>query len=163
MTAYDRLCSTLDYPMVVVTAAARDDGERSGCLVGFTAQCSIHPVRYCVWLSKANHTFGVAERSDVLVVHVLRSSDHAVAALFGEETGDCVDKFARCSWTPGPGGAPVLDGVDWFAGRVIDRVDDGGDHVAFVLDVLDAGRSDRTDEPQLGFQQVKNLDAGHPA
>jgi flavin reductase (DIM6/NTAB) family NADH-FMN oxidoreductase RutF len=149
--------------MVVVTAAARDDGELSGCLVGFTTQCSIHPVRSCVWLSTVNHTFGVAARTDTLVVHVLRAGDHEVARVFGEETGDCIDKFARVAWTAGPDGAPVLDGVDWFGGRVIDRIDDGGDHVAHVLEVMDIGRADRAHEPQLGYQQTKDLAAGHPA
>jgi len=32
-----------DYPMYIVTAVAADSGERSGCLVGFTTQCSINP------------------------------------------------------------------------------------------------------------------------
>jgi len=37
------LAADLDYPMLIVTAAA--DGERAGCLVGFAAQCSIDPLR----------------------------------------------------------------------------------------------------------------------
>ena len=33
-----------------------------------------------------------------------------LAELFGGETGDEVDKFARCAWHEGPEGVPMLDG-----------------------------------------------------
>src|SRR5712672_2014870 len=91
----DALTSELDYPMVIVTTVA--DGERSGCLVGFHSQCSIHPARWALWVSKANHTYGVALRATRLAVHFPSVDDVDLAELFGEETGDEVDKFARCA------------------------------------------------------------------
>jgi flavin reductase (DIM6/NTAB) family NADH-FMN oxidoreductase RutF len=159
-TAFHHIVATLEYPMFVVTVAA--GGERAGCLVGFAAQCSISPPRFVAWISKANHTFPVAERAEVFVVHALRKSDLEVAQLFGESTGDAVDKFARCQWHEGPGGVPVLDGCDWFAGRVLDRFD-SGDHVGFLLAVLDSGSAARAGEPQLGYQDVRDFHPGHPA
>ncbi len=54
-----------------------------------------------------------------------------------------MDKFLSCAWAPGPGGAPVLEGCDWFAGTVRDRVE-LGDHVGFVLDVTDLGMASRS-------------------
>ena len=157
---FHRIVADLEYPMFVLTVADGDD--RSGCLVGFVTQCSIHPPRVLVCVSKANHTFPVAERASVFVVHALHEGDLEIARWFGEVTGDDVDKFATVDWSPGPDGVPVLDGLDWFAGRVLDRFD-GGDHVAFVLDVLDDGRAERTREPQLGYQEVHDFDPGHPA
>ena len=77
--------------MVVVTTAVA--GERAGCLVGFHAQSAIDPQRYCVWLSKANHTYRVALRSTHLAVHFLTEDDLEVAEHFGTLTGDDVDKF----------------------------------------------------------------------
>jgi flavin reductase (DIM6/NTAB) family NADH-FMN oxidoreductase RutF len=157
--AFDRLVAQLDYPMAIVTAASGD--ERSGCLVGFHTQCSLEPPRYWVCISKANHTFGIAEGADCFAVHFPTPEDRALAQLFGEETGDDVDKFARCSWSDGPGGAPVLDDVDrWFVGRVLARFD-GGDHVGFLLEPV-AARCE-ADAPQLGFQAVKDMPPGHPA
>jgi flavin reductase (DIM6/NTAB) family NADH-FMN oxidoreductase RutF len=158
--AFHRIVSRLDYPMFVLTVAAGN--ERSGCLVGFAAQCSIEPPRFFVWVSKKNHTYRVAPRAEVFVVHVLRDTDRAIAHLFGEQTGDEFDKFDHCEWEPGPGGVPVLSGCDWFAGRVIDHTD-SGDHVGYLLDLLDDGRADHADEPQLGFQAVRTFVAGHPA
>ncbi len=55
----------------------------------------------------------------------------------------------------------MLDGLDAFVGRVLDRVD-LGDHVGFVVDVT-AGHADRMAEPLLGFQWTRRLDAGNPA
>ena len=159
-SAFSAIAESIDYPMFVVTTAV--DGERSGCLVGFATQCSIHPVRYFVCVSKANHTWGVARRAQVLAVHVLRASDMDLAHIFGEETGDEVDKFAQCEWDDGPDGVPVLRRCDWFAGRIVTRVD-GGDHVGHVLDVLEEGRAQRAHEPQLSFQAVRDFNPGHPA
>lgn len=161
--AFGRIATTVDYPVYVVTAAAGD--ERAGCLVGFATQCSIDPPRFLACLSEANHTFRVAQRSDVLVVHLLAAADRAGAELFAGETGDEVDKFSQCRWEPGPGGAPVLvDAVAWFAGRVLDRVP-LGDHVGYVLEPLPgAGRPPSADAPDvLTFQATRDVEPGHPA
>lgn len=158
MTAFGEIAASLDYPMYIVTTAV--DGARSGCLVGFASQCSIDPPRFCVWISKVNHTFTLSEHAEVLAVHVLRKSNRGLAELFGETTGDHVDKFSQCEWTPGPGDAPILAGCDWFAGRVTQRADTG-DHVAYVLDPFDTGTAQHHHEPQLGFQDVRDFNAGH--
>jgi flavin reductase (DIM6/NTAB) family NADH-FMN oxidoreductase RutF len=156
---FTRIVSSLDYPMFVVTTS--DGRERSGCLVGFATQGSIDPRRLLVGLSKNNHTYRVAQSARTLVVHVLREDQEQLARLFGEQTGDEVDKFARCTWHDGPDGVPVLDNSDWIAGRIIDRVD-LGDHEGHLLDVIDAG-NDHPGGRQLGYQRTKDLDAGHEA
>ncbi len=156
---FDAVVSGLDYPVFVVTTF--DGRQRAGCLVGFTTQCSIDPPRYLVCLSKANHTSRTAAGADVLVVHVLDADQTELARLFGEATGDETDKFAACSWRPGPEGAPVLDDcARWFAGRIVDRVD-LGDHVGFCLEPL-AGADSGGVSPMM-FSAVRHLDAGHRA
>ena len=157
---FERCAATFDLPMFVVTAAAGD--ERDGCLVGFVTQCSIDPPRVLVCLSKENRTTRIASAADGLVVHVLRAADRDVASHFGELTGDEVDKLAGRRWRPGPVDAPVLEGLDWFAGAVLERLD-LGDHTGFLLEVTGDGSAARADEPGLGFQAVRDLDPGHPA
>jgi flavin reductase (DIM6/NTAB) family NADH-FMN oxidoreductase RutF len=158
--AFDELTSGLEYPMYVVTAAA--DGERSGCLAGFVTQCSISPPSMLVCISKANHTYGVAGRSSTLAVHFLGEEDEATARLFGERTGDDTDKFAQCSWQPGPAGVPVVDGCrGWVAGDVLSRTD-VGDHVAFVVSVTHAEARDPS-AAQFGFRRATSFSPGHPA
>jgi flavin reductase (DIM6/NTAB) family NADH-FMN oxidoreductase RutF len=157
--SFTTFVNELDYAMLVVTAAA--DGERAGCLVGFATQTSIHPGRFLVCVSRKNHTFGVARRARVLVVHLVPESEvDGLARLFGGETGDEVDKFARCRWRPGPDGAPIVEGLpDWFAGTILERLD-LGDHMGFLLEPI-AGEAGRAPEP-LTFHRARRLEPGHP-
>ncbi|MGW4379777.1 flavin reductase family protein [Kitasatospora sp. NPDC004531] len=163
MSTPDPFLDLLDPPVHVVTAEA--DGERAGCLVGFGSQCSIHPPRFALWLSPANHTFRVASRAVALAVHLLPANDagRALAVLFGSQCGAAVDKFARTPWHPGPAGVPVLDtAAAWFAGRIGDRIE-GGDHTAFLLDPIAAGPAPSPPGGVLTLRDVTDLDAGHPA
>lgn len=153
-----RLLTELDYPMVVATTAS--DGERSGCVVGFFTQCSVHPPRLAVFLSVTNHTFRVASRADHLAVHFLAHDQRDVAVLFGSTSGDEVDKFDRCAWHEGPGGVPLLEACpNRVVGRITDRRSTG-DHVCHVLEPLAAEHGGQPLR-QLGFQAVLDLDPGH--
>jgi flavin reductase (DIM6/NTAB) family NADH-FMN oxidoreductase RutF len=159
MTDADAFMNRLDPDMCVVTAAA--DGERSGCLVGFSSQCSIRPPRFVVWISKVNHTYPVARAADCLAVHLLTREQHALAALFGGESGDRTDKFARVPHRRGHGGAVVLEEAPaWFVGTVEARVD-GGDHVGFVLAPVEWEA--RADGPLLRLGDALDITPGHPA
>jgi flavin reductase (DIM6/NTAB) family NADH-FMN oxidoreductase RutF len=158
--AFDRMMSLLDYPMYVVTT--RVDDESAGCLVGFTSQVSIGPPRFLVGLSKRNVTYRVARRADHLAVHLVPRRHCELARLFGSETGDQIDKFARCGWHSGPNGLPILDdAAGWFAGVVLSRYD-LGDHVGFLLEPA-AGSAPAEFEPLVTFADVRDLDPGHPA
>lgn len=158
--AFHRLVAGIDYPMFIVTVASAED--RDGCLVGFLTQASIRPPRLMVMLSKANRTYRVAQGASQLVVHFLHAGNRGLSELFGEQTGDSIDKFSRCQWQAVTGiDVPVLRGTrGWVAGSILDRVD-CGDHVGHLIDVVGA----RIDEPgpQLAFQAVKDMKPGHPA
>ena len=156
---FGSITADLDYPMAVVTCAGA--GEPSGCLVGFSSQCSIHPPRLMVWISRLNHTHGVARRASHLGVHFLAADERHLAELFGSETGDAVDKFLSCRWHLGPEEVPVLDEcARWVVGAVLSRRATG-DHTGFLLAPV-AARC----EPwrgQLGFQAARGIHPGHPA
>lgn len=155
-----RLQQHTDSAMFIFTTAA--DGEASGCLAGFGSQVSIDPPRFLACVSKTNHTFGVAQRAEALVVHVPPADAHDLAVLFGHETGDEVDKLAQVEWRPGPGGAPVLARCPtWVGGPIVDRVD-LGDHVGMLLDVTD-GDVPHLDASPLRFRAVEDMEPGHGA
>jgi flavin reductase (DIM6/NTAB) family NADH-FMN oxidoreductase RutF len=156
---FEELVGSFDGPMMIVTAS--NGRERSGCLVGFATQASIRPPRFLVMMSKANHTYGIARDAVALVVHVLHGGDEELATRFGELSGDDVDKFEGLEVLDGPGGAPVLVGVDWFGGRVL-RTLDCGDHVGFLLAPHD-GSARRVGEEMYGLQQAMDMEPGHPA
>jgi flavin reductase (DIM6/NTAB) family NADH-FMN oxidoreductase RutF len=152
-----QIALTRDNPMYIVTTAEGD--ERSGCLVGFATQCSVDPPRWAVCLSKKNRTYEVAGEAAVLAVHFLGRDERELAELFGGETGHEVDKFERCAWHEGPGGAPILEATEaWIVGPTVHRFD-AGDHGGFVIDIEAAELRSR--EPQLGFQAAKDIEPGH--
>jgi flavin reductase (DIM6/NTAB) family NADH-FMN oxidoreductase RutF len=161
-SADERLAELLggsDGPMWILTVAIGD--ERSGCLIGFATQVSIEPARFLACVSRVNHTFDPATRAEHVAVHVAPTEDDDdLAHLFGEETGDEIDKFSRCAWHEGPEGQPILEGCPgWFVGHVIAR-HDLGDHVGLLLEpVAVAGTADEA----LTLDEAKELDAGHPA
>ncbi len=158
--AFSRLAASLDTTMVVVTTAS--GGERAGCLVGFHAQCSIDPVRYVVWLSKANHTHRVALRAPAFAVHFLDRGQRSLAELFGTTSGDDIDKFEHCAWDLAPSGIPVLsDCPNRIVGRRSAMLDEGSDHVCLVLDQIEAEA--RESFTPMRLSDVQDLEAGHEA
>jgi flavin reductase (DIM6/NTAB) family NADH-FMN oxidoreductase RutF len=155
---FTSLMSELDYPMYIATTVS-GDGERAGCMIGFATQISITPPRFLAGLSVKNRTFRVAQRAEHLGVHFIPSDGAALAELFGSETGDEIDKFARCAWHEGPGGVPILDDLpNWFVGRIVDRVV-GGDHHALILEPIAAERD--AEEEELTFHRAKRMEPGH--
>ncbi|WP_353651911.1 flavin reductase family protein [Mycobacterium sp. 852013-50091_SCH5140682] len=158
--AFERLVGQLDYPMFVVTTAIQ--GRRAGCLVGFASQCSIEPPRFLIGLSKRNYTYRVARDADHLAVHVLSRRHAELARLFGSQTGDTCDKFARCKWHVGAQNMPILDdAAAWFVGKVLTRVDTG-DHVAHLLEPV-AGQAPASLGQLVTLADVADLDPGHDA
>lgn len=157
--AFDEFLAGLDYPVFVVTAAAAE--ERDGCLVGFTTQTSIDPPRLLVCLSEANRTTAIAQDADILAVHLLEGREHPLAEHFGGETGDEVDKLAGVAWHTGPDGVPILDECPrHLIGRVVERFT-MGDHIGHLLAPIHVEASS-VGEP-LSFQDVTDIEAGHPA
>jgi flavin reductase (DIM6/NTAB) family NADH-FMN oxidoreductase RutF len=153
------LVSRVDYPMFVVTAAAAD--EASGCLAGFVTQCSIDPTRFLVCISKRNHTYDVAAQACMLGVHLLGRDQLPLARVFGEMTGDEVDKFSLVQWHEGETGAPLLDDcAAWFQGEILDRYD-LGDHIGYLVQPVSGGGGGEAGE--LWYSSTQDLRPGHAA
>ena len=155
-SSFERLVATLDYPLYIVTTAVAD--QRSGCLIGFATQCSIHPPRFLACISKKNHTLALARHATTLAVHIVEQEHKGVAELFGGETGDQLDKFARVRWHFAHG-VPILDECErWFAGTIVEQLD-LGDHVGFVLEPIDTAQSATSE--QLTYQKARDIEPGH--
>jgi len=150
----------VDYSLYVVTVRS-PDAEMSGCLAGFVTQCSIDPPNFLVCISKANHTLSVAERSSGMGLHLLGADQVDVARLFGEETGDLVDKFTSVDWRLGSTGAPLLvETAVNLEGRILGHFS-VGDHEAFLMRAVRsvAGGHDGI----LTYRNAPPLRPGHPA
>lgn len=158
--AFDAAMAMADPPIYIVTLAVGQ--ERAGCLVGFATQVSIDPARFMVGISRRNRTYRIAAHARQLAVHLLAADQMRLAALFGAETGDEIDKFDRVRWRAGPDGVPVLlEAPAWFHGPVFDR-HDLGDHVGFVLEPEDGvAPVEPSEVVRLGA--AAHLRPGHPA
>jgi flavin reductase (DIM6/NTAB) family NADH-FMN oxidoreductase RutF len=158
--AMDAFSDRTDHPLMVVTVVGRA-GELSGCLVGFVTQCSIHPPRFLVCISKVNHTYFVAEQADAIALHLLGDRQTELASLFGEMSGDAVRRFDQCDWHRATTGAPVLDHCAvWLEGVVLDRFS-VGDHEAFLMRPTAGSRG--TCGGLLTAHNAPDLNPGHPA
>lgn len=157
-SGFSEIMQSLDYPMLIVTARGGD--ELGGCLVAFATQTSIEPERFLVCISEKNHTHDVAQRSEILAVHVVPEDRLDLAEAFGSQTDDEPgNKFDDVSWSEGPGGTPILTGcVDWFAGPILDR-QALGDHTGFLVKPTHGNHSGGL--RALGFAAARHLRPGH--
>lgn len=158
MNIFLKLAGALNYPVFIVTAT--DGEQREGCVIGFASQTSFEPARFLACLSRANRTYRFARDVGELAVHLVPREATQLVELFGGQTGDHIDKFARCEWHTGPRGLPILAGCpSWFAGAIVERID-LGDHVGHLLEPLQARFAPGE---LLYFQDVADVDPGHPA
>jgi flavin reductase (DIM6/NTAB) family NADH-FMN oxidoreductase RutF len=149
----------IDYPYYVVTVRS-PEAEMSGCLAGFVTQCSIDPPNFLVCVSKVNHTLGVAEQATGMGLHLLGRHQVELARLFGEETGDVVDKFASVDWRLGSTGAPLLvDAAVSVDGQILGHFS-VGDHEAFLMRGVRAVAG--SNEGLLTYRGAPPLEPGHP-
>jgi 3-hydroxy-9,10-secoandrosta-1,3,5(10)-triene-9,17-dione monooxygenase reductase component len=120
---------------IVVITAAGPDGP-----LGFTCQSfaslSLDPplVSFCPALSST--TWPRIRAVGAFCVNVLAAGQEEVSAGFARSG---VDKFEGVGWTPGPSGAPVLDGVSAWIDCTLHAEHEGGDHTIAVGRVLDLG------------------------
>lgn len=156
--AFGTLMASADPPLIVLTTKAED--ERAGCLVGFHAQSSIDPQHYCVWLSKANHTYRVGLRAKHFAVHFLTTEDLEIAERFGTVSGEDTDKFAGLDFDLDEFGVPLLRACPHrMSLERIALLDDGGDHVCLTTRVSSADA--RGSYVPLRVSDATHLDPGH--
>ncbi len=159
---YATFVACLDPALAIVTLA--HDGERSGCLVGFHSSCSIDPPLHAVWVSKANHTRGLALKTELLAVHLIEAARHDLAAHFGGLTGDETDKFSGLAWHPGPDGVPLLDELpNRTIGRRVRVLDAGGDHTCVILEPVAVDLGDTTHPATFRLGDATDIEPGHEA
>jgi flavin reductase (DIM6/NTAB) family NADH-FMN oxidoreductase RutF len=114
--------------VAVVTAATPEEP------VGFTCQTfgalSLEPSLISFSAVSASHSWPRAREVGVVGVNILSSEQEAIARVFGKPGSA---KFAGIGWSPGPGGAPLIDGALAHLEGRIEFVTTQGDHDIVVV------------------------------
>ena len=93
-------------PPYVHRTAVGAGGERSGCLIGFATQCSIHPPRFLVCISKENRTYDVVGSAAAVVVHFLGAEQRELATLLAGRPATRWTSPSSARGLPAPRGFP---------------------------------------------------------
>jgi 3-hydroxy-9,10-secoandrosta-1,3,5(10)-triene-9,17-dione monooxygenase reductase component len=110
--------------------------------VGFTCQAfmslSLDPPLIALAPGKSSTSWPRIAPAKDICVNVLSETQEALCRDFAVSGAEKGDKFAGVGWKPGPGGAPVLDGVlAWLGCRLV-RSHDAGDHELVIAEVNDS-------------------------
>jgi flavin reductase (DIM6/NTAB) family NADH-FMN oxidoreductase RutF len=128
---------------IVVVTAVGADGP-----LGFTCQSfnslSLDPPLVSLAPARASKTWPRIRAAGAFCVNVLAAEHEDLSATFARSG---VDKFAGVAWTPGPSGAPVLEGVSAWVDCALWAEYDGGDHTIIVGRVLGTRVDDRETGP----------------
>lgn len=130
----------------VTVIAAMDGDEPVGFACQSFAALSLEPPLVLFCPTKTSRTWPAIEAAGRFCVNILAHNQQDVSAVFGRAG---TDKFAACSWSPAPSGAPRLDGVLTWIDCSVESVLDGGDHWIVVGRVTALGETD--DERPLLF------------
>lgn len=129
--------------VVVVTAAG------PGGPLGFTCQSfaslSLEPPLVSLAPARSSSTWPRIRDTGGFCVNVLAEDQDACSTAFARSG---TDKFAGVRWTPGPSGAPRLDGACAWIDCTLWNEYDGGDHTIVVGRVRGLG-GDGTRRPLL--------------
>jgi flavin reductase (DIM6/NTAB) family NADH-FMN oxidoreductase RutF len=126
------------YGLYAITA--RHGDEVSAMTVNWLTQSSFEPPMLALAVEAGSHSRQVIEAAGALAVNVFASGQRELAGQLGRTFAKHPEKVSAVGWKPGPAtGSPLLDAaLGWVECRVRGSVP-SGDHVVFVLEVIEAG------------------------
>ncbi|WP_300679614.1 flavin reductase family protein [Nocardioides sp.] len=136
------------YPtgVVVVTATTPEHG-RVAMVVGSFTSASLEPPLIAFMPQRSSATFARLRTADSFCVNVLAADQEDLCRRIATGEAD----LDQVGWTPGPTGAPILDGVVAWIDCAWHAVTDAGDH-HIVLGRVEGADVVRQAQPLLFFQ-----------
>lgn len=128
---------TFTYGLYAVSCA--DAGEVNAFTANWLSQVSFDPPLVAVSIENDSKSLPMIQRSRAFLINVLRSGDRELAGQLGKSALKQPDKLKNVAYTPGPGGAPILeDALAWVACEVKHTIE-AGDSTLVVAEVVDTG------------------------
>ena len=126
---------------VTVVTSVDEHGEPIGFTANSFTSVSLDPPLLLVCIDKASQNIHRFRDASGFAVNVLSEGQREVSQTFARPIAN---RFAAVTWTPGPHGSPVFDGVSaWFDCATHETVD-AGDHIILIGRVMgfdNAGRN----------------------
>lgn len=114
------------YPTgVAVVTGIADDGLPAGMVVGSFTSVSLDPPLVAFLPTRDSGSFARLRTGQTFCVNVLAADQEQTCRRFASRA---IDKFEDISWSPAPGGAPILDGAVSWIECTYEDVLEGGDH-----------------------------------
>ena len=118
---------------VTVITAATDEGPVGLAVTSF-ASISLEPALVGFFPGRHSSSWPRIQGAGHFCVNLLGEEQEEVCRVFASKE---TDKFSGLGWSPGPTGAPILDGVIAWIDCDIDQVVETGDHYLAVGAVRD--------------------------
>lgn len=137
------------YPTgVAVVTGIDSEGAPAGMVVGSFTSVSLDPPLVAFLPTRDSSSFARLRTAKTFCVNVLASDQEPTCRRFASRVQD---KFDGVSWTPAPGGAPILEGAVSWIECAFEDVLEGGDHYIVLGRVQDLSVARRA-LPLLFFQ-----------
>ncbi|MGV1871546.1 MULTISPECIES: flavin reductase family protein [Agrobacterium] len=118
------------FPTGVTVVTTRDaDGRPIGFTANSFTSVSLDPPMLLVCLARTSRNFGVMTGTKTFAVNILSETQKDVSNTFARPVED---RFAAVSWSDGPDGCPVFDGVAAWFECTMENVLEAGDHVILL-------------------------------
>ena len=139
---------------VTVITTRQPDGAPRGFTANSFTSVSLDPPLLLVCLAKTAHSCTTFMEAEHFAVNVLAEHQKDISGLFASRAPD---KFDHCTWTPGIGDVPLIDGALAQFACARERLVDAGDHIVLIGRVLDFATCDG--DP-LGYFRGKYFSIG---
>lgn len=131
------------YPTgVAVAASCMADGEPVGLVVGTFTSVSLTPPLVAFFPSRSSRTFTRMRSAASFAVSVLGVEHEDVRRAFARH--DQARRWEHVGWSPGPAGAPVIDGALAWVECTWAGIDPAGDHFVVLGQVTALGAAAST-------------------
>ena len=120
---------------VCVVTASDGEGRLGGVTASSFTSVSLDPPLVLFCLGGDSTSYGVFERADGFVVHILAAGQEHLSILFASKSPD---KFEQVDYRAGKGGAPILSGCLAVLECSARRKISAGDHLILVGEVQSA-------------------------
>ena len=148
------------FPMSVSVVTVGRGGAENGLTVSWAAPASFDPPRMLVVLDRLHYSLDFLRSTRNFALNVLGAGQERLAGHFARQAMSDEDKVRRVESREGVTGAAILaEAIAWFDCEVVD-LQESGDHVLVIGEVVDAGVQGPADAKPLvttetGLRYVK--------